>query len=404
MKCMSCGKTYPLFDKRILCECGGLLQVEMGKLEPPISWEELRRKHFMLWRYRRLIPVPEEARIVSLNEGGTPLIRLKRISEILELRELYGKFEGTNPTGSFKDRGMTVATTMAVFLGFKNVICASTGNTSASMTAYAARAGLNPIVVLPKDKVAKGKVAQTILHGAVIIYVNGGFDEALKVVLEASKQELAYSLNSINPWRIEGQKTIAYEIVDEIDVPDWIIVPVGNAGNISAIWKGLLELKQNELIDRIPRLAGVQAEGASPLVKAFREQRDYIEPVDNPKTIASAIRIGNPVNWKRALKAVRESEGVLIAVNDREIIDAQKELARVEGLGVEPTSAATLAGLRKLVEEKIIDRNERVVLVLTGHALKDPEAVSNHLVHSFTVNSVEEALRMVSALQSTLTH
>ncbi len=404
MKCISCGKTYPLFDKRILCECENLLQVEIGKLEPPISWEELRRKPFRLWRYRRLIPVPEEAKIVSLNEGGTPLIRFKRISELLGLRELYGKFEGANPTGSFKDRGMTVAVTMAVFLGFKNVICASTGNTSASMTAYAARAGLNPIVVLPKGKVARGKVAQTILHGAVIVYINGGFDDALKVVLEASRRELAYPLNSINPWRIEGQKTVAYEIVDEIGVPDWIIVPVGNAGNISAIWKGLLELKQNELIDRLPRLAGVQAKGASPLVRAFREQRDYIEPVDKPETIASAIRIGNPVNWKRALKAVRESKGVLIDVDDEEIINAQKELARVEGLGVEPASATTLAGLRKLVEEKVIDRNERVVLVLTGHALKDPETASSHLVHSFSVNSVEEALRMVSALQSTLTH
>lgn len=404
LKCISCGRSYPLLDRRVLCDCGDLLQVELEELEPPVSWEELRRKPFRLWRYRELIPVPREARIISLNEGGTPLIRLERIAGILGLGEVYGKFEGANPTGSFKDRGMTVAVTMAVFLGYRNVACASTGNTSASMTAYAARAGLNPIVVLPKGKVAKGKIAQTILHGATIVYVEGGFDDALRVILEASRKGIVYPLNSINPWRIEGQKTVAYEIIDEIGVPDWIIVPVGNAGNITAIWKGLVELEKLGLIEKTPRLAGIQAKGASPLVKAFREESNDIQVIEKPETIATAIRIGNPVNWKRALRAVRESDGILIDVEDNEILEAQKMLARLEGLGVEPASAVTLAGLRRLVNDKIIDKNSRVVLVLTGHALKDPDTASSHSTQAVHVRSIGEALEFFNSFTNTLTH
>ncbi len=302
---------------------------------------------------------------------------MKNISRRLGV-EVYGKFEGANPTGSFKDRGMTVAVSVAKYLGEKLVVCASTGNTAASMAAYASRAGLKPLVVLPKNSVAKGKLAQAIVHGATIVSLNGLFDNALKIVLELYRRRLAYPLNSVNPWRIEGQKTVSFEIMDELGGVDWIIVPVGNAGNITAIWKGLKELKELGLIEDYPRLVGVQASGASPLVRAFKEGSLELKPVEKPETIASAIRIGKPVHWRRALKAVYESNGLLVEVGDEEILWAQKILARWEGLSVEPASATTIAGLSKLVEEGVIDRGERIVVVLTGHGLKDPESMLLH--------------------------
>ncbi len=339
--------------------------------------------------------MPQEAKIVSLGEGGTPLIKAVNSMEYTGVKEVYVKFDGANPTGSFKDRGMTVAISVAKYLGAKIVACASTGNTSASMTAYASRAGIKPLIVLPKKSVAKGKLAQAILHGAEIVFVKGGFDEALKVIIEASKKMLVYPLNSINPWRIEGQKTVAYEIIDEIGVPDWIILPVGNAGNISAVWKGLVELKRAGLMDKLPRLAGVQASGAAPIVKTFRTGSRELVFIDNPETIASAIRIGKPVNWMRALKAVKESNGVVIDVSDEEILEAQRILARREGLGVEPASAAAFAGLVKLRREKIIDRDEKVVVIATGHALKDPDAAVLHDTIAYEAESIEEALAMI---------
>lgn len=336
-----------------------------------------------------------------MGEGGTPLIRLNESRELLGVDVVYAKFEGANPTGSFKDRGMTVAVSMAKYLGFNVVACASTGNTAASMAAYARRAGVKPLVILPEGQIARGKLVQVILHGAEILMVKGGFDEALNIIIEASRKGIIYPLNSINPWRIEGQKTVAYEIVDEIGVPDWIVVPVGNAGNISAIWKGLVELKEFGLIDKLPRLAGVQASGAAPLVRAFRENLDRPVFIEKPETIASAIRIGKPVNWFRALKAVRESKGVLIDVSDNEIIESQKLLARYEGLGVEPASATTIAGIIRLREEKIIDKDERVVVILTGHVLKDPDTVFAHETIIYRVRTVDEALSLLSKITKT---
>jgi len=331
-----------------------------------------------------------------LGEGGTPLIRLVNSNSILGVREVYVKFDGANPTGSFKDRGMTVAISIAKYIGVSIVACASTGNTSASMSAYASRAGIKPLIVLPKGRIARGKLVQAILHGAEIVLVKGGFDDALKVIIEASRRGLVYPLNSINPWRIEGQKTVAYEIVDEIGVPDWIVLPVGNAGNISAVWKGLVELKRAGLIDRLPRLVGVQASGAAPLVEMFRRGYRILKPVDNPETIATAIRIGKPVNWVRALRAVRESRGLFIDVSDNDIIGAQKILARHEGIGVEPASAAAIAGVAKLRKEGIIDRDERVVAIATGHALKDPDIILNHYnVRVHEASSIDNALSLI---------
>ena len=401
IKCIECSSEFNLTERRITCSCGGLLQVEFRKV-PELSWDLFRSRPFKLWRYRELIPLPPEAEVVSLSEGGTPLVKLARSKELVRTGRAYVKLEGANPTGSFKDRGMTVAVSMAKYLGIKVVACASTGNTSASMSAYTARAGLKSLVVLPKGKVAKGKLMQAVLHGATLAFVNGSFDDALRLVIRLAEEYPVYVLNSLNPWRIEGQKTLAFEIADEVGVPDWVVVPVGNGGNISAIWKGFKELKEAGLVGRLPKLAGVQAAGAAPLAKAFREGLGKPEFVDNPETVATAIRIGRPVNWPRALRAVRESRGVLTAVTDDEILKAQELLARLEGLGVEPASAASLAGLIKLREEGVIDADETVVLVATGHALKDPDVTQYHSVRSFEVRG-EDVLTLIRELTDSVT-
>ncbi len=387
IKCIECSSEYPLTYVGITCSCGGLLQVEFREY-PEVEWEELRTKPFGVWRYRDLIPVPEDADIISIREGGTPLVKFSRIKEALGIRKGYVKFEGANPTGSFKDRGMTVGVTMAKYLGMRAVACASTGNTSSSMAAYASRAGIKPYVFLPKGKVAKGKLMQAILHGATLIMVEGGFDEALKAVVEASRKHGIYVLNSLNPWRIEGQKTLAYEIADEVGIPDWVVLPVGNGGNISAVWKGFKELKEIGLTEKLPRLAGIQASGAAPLADAFRKGLSKPVFVDKPETVATAIRIGRPVNWPRALRAARESGGVITDVSDEEILNAQKILARYEGIGVEPASAASLAGLKKLLDEGIIGEDDEVVLIATGHALKDPDISNYHQAETIELTDV----------------
>ncbi|MEM0077343.1 MAG: threonine synthase, partial [Thermoproteota archaeon] len=276
--------------------------------------------------------------------------------------------------------------------------CASTGNTSSSMSAYARRARIEPVIVVPKNKVAKGKLSQSILYGATTIAIEGNFDNALEVVLRASSLGLIYPLNSINPWRIEGQKTVAFEIVDELNkVPDWIALPVGNAGNISAIWKGLLELKEFGLVKKLPKLLAVQASGAAPLVNAFRKGLEVPEPINEPETIATAIRIGNPASGQRALKAVRESKGCFISVKDEEIIRAQKLLARYEGIGVEPASAAAVAGILNVLED-IVRKDESVVAIATGHALKDPDVNSSHEYSLLNALNIDEAVGLLRKL------
>ncbi|NLU03668.1 MAG: threonine synthase, partial [Methanothermobacter sp.] len=279
------------------------------------------------------------------------------------------------PTGCFKDRGMSVGITKALELGVDTVGCASTGNTSASLAAYAARAGLGCVVLLPSGKVALGKLAQAMFHGARVLSVRGNFDEALEAVTELALMGELYLLNSVNPFRLEGQKSIGFEIVDDLgwESPDRIILPVGNAGNISAIWKGISEFYRAGFIDERPMMTGIQAEGASPVVEAFRKGRTEIEPVRDPETVATAIRIGAPVSYLKALRAIYESDGYAESVTDEEILSAQKLLARREGIGVEPASAASIAGLIKLVDEGVVDRGERVVCVVTGHVLKDPD-------------------------------
>jgi len=340
------------------------------------DWANVRKRRFGVWRYRELLPISDNVEPVTMCEGGTPLIKLNRAVD----GHVYVKFEGANPTGSFKDRGMTVGVTIAKHIGVKGVVVASTGNTAASAAAYAARAGLACVVVLPRGGVAKGKLAQSLLHGARIVEVDGVFDDALEEVFTEvvinGKKDL-YPLNSYNPWRLEGQKTIAFEIVDELsEVPDAIVVPVGNAGNISAIWKGFKELYNYGLISKLPRMIGVQAEGAAPLVATWNRKSETLLEIEKPYTIASAIRIGKPVNWLKALNAVKESNGTFIAVSDNEILNSVKDLAQYEGIGVEPASAASLAGYRKAIDLGILNRDDNVVLIATGHALKDPDTIS----------------------------
>lgn len=368
----------PADQKTILCpRCGGLMEIY---IEPPKDFILSKLRGRGVWRYFQLIP-GKYNKIITMGEGDTPLIK-SNIS-----KNLYLKFEGANPTGSFKDRGMTVAVSSAVSLNYKAVAAASTGNTAASAAAYSSRARLKTYLILPKGNVALGKIAQSILYGATIMEVNGNFDLAMKSVMALYKESgLIYPLNSFNPWRLEGQKTLAFEVVEEIGVPDNVVVPVGNGGNIYAIWKGFTELVKAGVIDRIPKMIGVQAEGAAPIAKSITAGKDEPEFVTNPQTIASAIKIGRPVNWKKTMRAIRESKGSAIIVSDSEILEAQKMLARTDGVGVEPASASSLAGYLKAIERGIIDKNETTVLVLTGHALKDPDAMLRVEVRKLLVN------------------
>jgi threonine synthase len=307
------------------------------------------------------------------------------------LSRLYVKNEGENPTGSFKDRGMTVAISKAKELGKKKVLCASTGNTSASLAAYSARAGMECIVLIPKGKIAAGKMLQVTIYGAKIIQVKGDFDQALKIAIDlADRREEFYLMNSINPFRLEGQKTLAFEILDQLDrkVPDTVIMPVGNGGNISAAWKGFTEYQQLKIVRTRPRMIGIQAQKASPIARAVKRRQEKIQPVHNPQTIATAIRIGSPVNWPKVLAAIKESNGTAETVSDREILDAQRELASLEGIFVEPASAASVAGLKKLIEQRKVDRSERIVCITTGHGLKDPSVIE-HLPRSLTGYNLE---------------
>ena len=364
MRCMECGREYGKEEILYRCDCGGLLDIVYEDGEKRLNGRGV-------WRYSDFLPDFE--RVVTLQEGGTPLYRCDRISERLGV-ELYVKFEGANPTGSFKDRGMTVGMSKALELGAKNVVCASTGNTSASMAAYAARAGLNPFVILPEGKIAAGKLAQALFYGARVFETEGNFDYAMGIVERFANEGHAYMLNSLNPFRPEGQKTIGFEIAEQLKGIDRVFVPVGNAANIWAIFKGFREFLEAGFTDDKPRMMGVQAEGAMPVVRAFIEGRENVEVEKEPETIATAIRIGNPVNARKALRAIRESKGSAMAVSDAEITEAQRELAVREGIGVEPASAAGLAGLRRMISEERVERGERIVCVTTGHVLKDPES------------------------------
>lgn len=328
-------------------------------------------------RYKKYLPITNKTPIISLKEGNTPLIYASYLSGLLGNNfEVYLKYEGLNPTGSFKDRGMTVAVSKAKEAGSKAIICASTGNTSASAAAYAARAEMKCIVLIPKGAIALGKLAQALIHGAKVLAIDGNFDDALNLVREITANYPITLVNSVNPFRIEGQKTASFEICDYLNhAPDFQVMPVGNAGNITAYWKGYKEYKKLGKINRLPRMLGFQAAGAAPIVRGY--------PIEKPETIATAIRIGNPASWKQAEAARDESAGLIDMVKDSEIISAYKLLASQEGIFVEPASAASVAGLLKLVrsgyfKKQTTDNRQlrpRIVCILTGHGLKDPDRV-----------------------------
>jgi len=341
-------------------------------------------------RYRDFLPIiTDRTPIVTLNEGNTPLIRATNLGKELGI-DLFIKFEGLNPTGSFKDRGMTVAISKALERGVKATICASTGNTSASAAAYSARAGIKSIVLIPKGYVALGKLAQAMIYGAKVLEVEGNFDDALRVVREAEKEESIEIVNSINPHRLEGQKTAAFEICDYLGrAPDIQVMPVGNAGNITSYWMGYKEYKKAGEIDALPKIFGIQASGAAPIV--------HNRVFEKPETIATAIRIGNPARWQEAVRARDESGGKIIDVSDEEIIEAYKKLASSEGVFVEPASAASIAGLIKLVKTGDIPKGSLIVAIATGNGLKDPNTAISNLPPTFTIKpSFSEVMKFIS--------
>jgi len=404
-ECINCKTQYSIDDIIYFCpQCGDILEIkfDMKELAETLNASDWKTKPLSVWRYRDFMPIHEATRVVTLNEGGTGLHRSKRLGDELGLNELYVKNEGENPTGSFKDRGMTVGVTKAVELGARHVICASTGNTSAALAAYAARAGIKCTVLIPSGKIAYGKLAQAMIHGAKVLQVKGNFDQALEFVLKlAEKHKSIYLLNSINPFRIEGQKSLGYEICEQLnnEAPDRIIIPVGNAGNISAVWKGMTEFHQLGYIKRMPKMTGIQASGSAPIVQAIKTRSDKITPIDHPETVATAIRIGAPVSWKKAVNAIRESHGTAETVSDEEILFAQKILARIEGIFVEPASASSIAGLKKLVRNGVIDRNERVVCITTGHGLKDPDTAIRQCEKPIEVDAEISAIEQALGLK-----
>jgi threonine synthase len=377
--CAACSRELSETDPRAACDCGGLLEVRHRA--PQASGPTLRALFDArrssggsgVWRFAELVLPSAGAAAVSRPEGNTPLVESRAVSSWAGLEWLRLKEEGLNPTGSFKDRGMTVGVTQAVRIGATAVACASTGNTAASMAAYAAHAGLPALVVVPAGQVALGKLAQSIAYGARTLLVRGDFDACLALVREAEQRLGLYLLNSINPFRIEGQKTIVLETLQQLgwEPPDWIVVPAGNLGNTAAFGKALREARDLGLISRAPRLAAIQAAGAAPFARSFREgfARRHAVKAD---TVATAIRIGDPASYERAVVAIRDTNGVVAEVTDAEILEA-KAAVDAAGIGCEPASAASVAGARRLVRDGVIAPGQRVVAILTGHVLKDPE-------------------------------
>ncbi|MBC9783139.1 threonine synthase [Heliobacterium chlorum] len=335
--------------------------------------------------FKEFLPVTEKTPMLTLKEGNTPLIAAPRLSEQIGA-ELYFKFEGMNPTGSFKDRGMVMAVAKAVEEGSQAIMCASTGNTSAAAAAYAARCGIKCIVLIPEGKIALGKLAQALIYGAKVIAIEGNFDEALRIVRDICAKHPVTLVNSVNPYRIEGQKTAAFEVCQQLgDVPDYLAIPVGNAGNITAYWKGFVEWKQAGKVDKTPKMIGFEAEGAAAIV--------FDRVIEKPETVATAIRIGNPASWQSAVAAARDSGGCIDYVTDEEILAAYRMLASQEGIFCEPASAASLAGVIKKRKAGYLPEGAKIVCVLTGHGLKDPDnAIKTVAGGPIMVPATEEAV------------
>ena len=390
LQCIECGKRFEIDEVRYTCDCEHLLSVERDTFLDRNAFDDRSTSRAPIdrsgvWRFREAVLNLD--RVITHPEGGTRLY---------EREGLLFKHEGENPTGSFKDRGMTVAVTQAVRVGATAVACASTGNTSASLAAYAAQAGLRAIVFVPAGKVASGKLAQTLAYGATCLQIRGDFDAAMRLVREACTRLNIYLVNSINPFRIEGQKTIIWELLQDLEweSPDWIVVPAGNLGNTSAFGKALREAVAHRWITKMPRLASIQAHGANPFFRGYCENFATRYRM-TAETIASAIRIGDPVSWNKAVSAIRDTNGIVEEVTDDEILAAKRAIDGM-GIGCEPASAATLAGVRKLRAAGVMREGERIVCVLTGHILKDPEAnyrAENVVEIDATMEAVEKVLR-----------
>jgi len=420
--CIECGREYEP-GLQLRCGCGGLLEVlhEFPWVDRALFDGRPSRVGGPMgsgvWRFKELIyPDLNEDQIVSRQEGNTNLYSHKRLSEYTGVEKVIVKHEGENPSGSFKDRGMTVGVSEAARLGASSVACASTGNTSASLASFAATTGMGCVVFIPEGMIAYGKLAQALSYGATVLQVRGDFDAAMWLVQEASAELGLYLLNSVNPWRIEGQKSIIFELIQQRgwEPPDWIVLPAGNLGNTSAFGKALRELKSQGLIDDVPRLASIQAEGANPFYSLWAEREESLTPME-PHTVASAIKIGNPVSWKKAIRAIEETNGVVEQVSDQEIMDAKAVVDRC-GIGCEPASAASVAGARKLTEVGVIEPGDDVACILTGNLLKDPGATVNYhtgviegvspkysntpVVVNADLASVEEALDNITLMDS----
>ena len=391
-----CRAEYKIDERLYVCSrCGGLLDID--RAEPPsfdpTSLRELWRQRLTslesrdrsgVWRFREFLPFDDDTVVVSLGEGNTPLYDAPRSANYCRLHHLRLKHQGNNPTGSFKDTGMTVAVTQALKLGARMVVCASTGNTAASLAAYAARANLLCAIVVPGGQVSHAKLAQALDYGAKVVEIEGNFDSCMSAIRELSEESSVYLVNSINPFRIEGQKTVAFELAEQLGwrAPDHLILPGGNLGNSSAFGKGFRELLESGLIDRQPKITVVQAQGAAPFARFYSEHQSDLVNEEDPKTLASAIKIGAPVSWRKAWRAVSETGGSVITVSEQEIADAKAMIGR-DGIGCEPASATTVAGIRKLVDDGVIKEGESVVAVLTGHLLKDTDYVMKY--HSDTL-------------------
>lgn len=426
-----CGALYGLDERLYVCpRCNGLLDIEKDS-GPLVDKETLRalwknrlssfepRDRSGVWRYRELLPFDESVSIVTLAEGNTPLYDAPHAASYCKLDALSLKHQGCNPTGSFKDTGMTTAVTQAVLLGARTVVCASTGNTAASLAAYAARAGLQCAILVPRGQISHAKLAQSLDYGAAVLEIDGNFDDSMRVIRELAKDESIYLVNSINPFRIEGQKTVAVELLEQRGwrVPDHVIMPGGNLGNSSALGKGFKELFDLGLIDRLPRLSVVQAEGAAPFAHLFtnapdtfetraleKNISDLLEPIAHPQTLATAIKIGAPVSWKKALRSVAWTGGRVLSVSEQEIADAKAIIGR-DGVGCEPASATTVAGLKRLVADGFVKSDEETVAVLTGHVLKDADYVINYhrqtlFAHHTSPDETEEEHHLTSTFSN----
>lgn len=404
LQCIGCGKEAEPQRKNYRCGCGDLFDVsyDFTKVNPTELKELFRARRMSydpldqsgVWRYMEFLPFTEEDRdsITTMSEGNTPLFEAPRCSDYAGVHVVL-KHQGMNPTGSFKDVGMTVAISQARKLGCETVACASTGNTSASVAAYAARAGMKALVLIPDGQIAYGKLAQALDYGAYTLMIKGDFDDALRIVEEISRNNGIYLMNSLNPYRLEGQKTTMIELMDQLNwrVPDRVVVPGGNMGNSSSFGKALREMYDLGIIEKMPRITIIQAEGADPLYRALSSGEE-LRPIE-AHTLASAIKIGNPVNWKKAVRAMDWTDGWCQSVSEREIADAKAVIGR-DGIGCEPASAATIAGLKRMVEmsdphvrNPFVDRDELVIAILTGNQLKDPDYTVNY--HKGTLEGIE---------------